>query len=375
MIKTLKFLPWLYCLLIGLSLTIVMGLPALPLTIAGVDSIGEATFSTGLKFQNTELGGLSGITYDASKQVYYAISDDRSQKAAARFYTLKIDLSSGKLKPERVKFVGVTTLLDENGKPFAPLSLDSEGIAFSRDSVFVSSEGDTERKISPFIKAFSLTGKLLKTLPIPDKFLPNAKGDVGVRNNLALESLAVTPDRKYLFTATENALVQDGDVPTSQTGTPCRILRYNLVSNQPEKEFVYITEPLVGEPNPPGSFITNGLVDLVAIADDRLLSLERAFSQANGVTIRIFDVSLEKADNIQAIDSLKNRLSQVSPAQKRLLLDLKELNLRLDNLEGLTLGPLLADGRRSLLLVSDNNFNPLQFTQILGFGINFQQTP
>ncbi|CBN54131.1 conserved hypothetical protein [Kamptonema sp. PCC 6506] len=352
-----------------------MGLPALPLTIAGVDSIGEATFSTGLKFQNTELGGLSGITYDASKQVYYAISDDRSQKAAARFYTLKIDLSSGKLKPERVKFVGVTTLLDENGKPFAPLSLDSEGIAFSRDSVFVSSEGDTERKISPFIKAFSLTGKLLKTLPIPDKFLPNAKGDVGVRNNLALESLAVTPDRKYLFTATENALVQDGDVPTSQTGTPCRILRYNLVSNQPEKEFVYITEPLVGEPNPPGSFITNGLVDLVAIADDRLLSLERAFSQANGVTIRIFDVSLEKADNIQAIDSLKNRLSQVSPAQKRLLLDLKELNLRLDNLEGLTLGPLLADGRRSLLLVSDNNFNPLQFTQILGFGINFQQTP
>ena len=255
------------------------------------------------------------------------------------------------------------------------LFCDSEGIAFSRDSVFVSSEGDTERKINPFIKAFSLTGKLLKMLPIPDKFLPNAKGDVGVRNNLALESLAVTPDRKYLFTATENALVQDGDVPTSQTGTPCRILRYNLVSNQPEKEFVYITEPLVGEPNPPGSFITNGLVDLVAIADDRLLSLERAFSQANGVTIRIFDVSLAKADNIQAIDSLKNRLSQVSPAQKRLLLDLKELNLRLDNLEGLTLGPLLADGRRSLVLVSDNNFNPLQFTQILGFGINFQQTP
>ncbi|HLO48240.1 MAG TPA: esterase-like activity of phytase family protein [Kamptonema sp.] len=352
-----------------------VAVPAIALKIAGVDFLGEATLTTGVKFQQTEVGGLSGITYDPKKQVYYAISDDRSQKAPARFYTLKIDLTSGKLKPEGVTFIDVTLLLDEHGKPFAPLSLDAEGIAWSGESIFVSSEGDVERQISPFVKEFSLNGTLLKTLPIPEKFLPNGKGDRGVRNNLALESLTVTPDRKYLFTATENALVQDGDVPTNQTGTPCRILRYNLVRSQPEQEFVYITEPLVGESTPPGSFITNGLVDLVAIADDRLLSLERAFSQANGITIRIFDVSLEKADNVQGIDSLKGRLAQVSSAQKRLLLDLKTLNLRLDNLEGLVFGPVLADGRRSLILVSDNNFNPLQFTQILGFGINFQQTP
>ena len=153
------------------------------------------------------------------------------------------------------------------------------------------------------------------------------------------------------------------------------MLNDGAASGQPEQEFVYITEPLVGASTPPGSFITNGLVDLVAIADDRLLSLERAFSQANGITIRIFDVSLEKADNIQGIDSLKSRLAQVSPAQKRLLLDLKDLNLGLDNLEGLAFGPLLADGKRSLVLVSDNNFNPLQLTQLLGFGINFQPTP
>ncbi|MDF0552106.1 esterase-like activity of phytase family protein [Kamptonema sp. UHCC 0994] len=373
--KAIKFTSFVYCLLIGFILIIVMGLPVLPLTIAGIDFIGEIAFSTGLEFQQTEVGGLSGITYDASKEVYYTISDDRSQKAPARFYTLKIDLTSGKLKPEGVKIIGVTTLLDEDGKPFAPLSLDSEGIAFTGESIFVSSEGDVERQINPFIKEFSVTGKLLKTLPIPDKFLPNAKGDGGIRNNLGLESLTVTPNRKYLFTATENALVQDGDVPTNQTGTTCRILRYNLASGQPEQEFVYITEPLVGESTPPGSFITNGLVDLVAIADNRLLSLERAFSQANGITIRIFDVSLEKADNIQGIDSLKSRLTQVSPAQKRLLLDLKDLNLGLDNLEGLAFGPLLADGKRSLVLVSDNNFNPLQLTQFLGFGINFQQTP
>ena len=33
----------------------------------------------------------------------------------------------------------------------------------------------------------------------------------------------------------------------------------------------------------------------------------------------------------------------------------------------MTFGPNLADGRRSLVLVSDNNFAPAQFTQFLLF--------
>ncbi|OCQ98011.1 PEP-CTERM sorting domain-containing protein [Oscillatoriales cyanobacterium USR001] len=354
----------------GLIVMIFIAYPALSLTITKENFIGEAIFPTGLEFQKTEVGGLSGITYDASKQVYYVISDDRSQKHPARFYTLKIDFDSNQLKPEGVKIIGVTTLADENDRPFAPLSLDPEGIAVMGESVFISSEGDVERQINPFIRQFSLTGKLLKTLPIPDKFLPNIQGNVGVRNNLAFEGLTITPDQKYLFTATENALVQDGDVPTNKTGTLCRILRYNLMSDLPDREFVYLSEPLIIGTTQPGSFITNGLVDLVAISENHLLSLERGFSVEMGNTIRIFDISLEKADNIQGIDSLKGRLSDVSIVQKRLLLDLKDLNLSLDNVEGLVFGPMLADGRRSLVLVSDNNFNPLQFTQILGFGIN-----
>ncbi len=32
----------------------------------------------------------------------------------------------------------------------------------------------------------------------------------GIRNNLAFESLTISPDQKTLFTATENALFQDG---------------------------------------------------------------------------------------------------------------------------------------------------------------------
>lgn len=373
--KSAKLILFVLGILIAATVAIFVGMSAQSFAVTQIDFIGRAIFPTGSPFQGTEIGGLSGITYDADKQVYYAISDDRSSKAPARFYSLKIDLQSGKMEKEQVAFTGVTTLLDDNGKSFPELSLDPEGIAFTGNSLFVSSEGDVDRQINPFIKEFSLDGKLLKTLPIPDLFLREDKGTKGIRNNLAFESLTLTPDRKYLFTATENALVQDGAVPSLQSGSPCRILRYDAVSGNPERSFAYITEPLPPGANPVGKLTTNGLVDLLAIDENRLVSLERAFSLETGTVVKLFEISLEKGDRIEGLESLKTHLSEVSPAQKRLLLDLETLKVPLDNIEGLTLGPVLSDGSRGLILVSDNNFSPLQETQILGFKIKVQKTP
>ncbi|XZO01181.1 MAG: esterase-like activity of phytase family protein [Microcoleus sp.] len=372
--KSAKLILFVFGILIAATVAIFVGMSAQSFAVTQIDFIGRVIFPTGSLFGGTEIGGLSGITYDADKQVYYAISDDRSSKAPARFYSIKINLQYGKLEKEQVAFTGVTTLLDENGKSFPELSLDPEGIAFTGNSVFVSSEGDVDRHISPFIKEFSLDGKLLKTLPIPELFLPDDKGTKGIRNNLAFESLTLTPDRKYLFTATENALVQDGGVASLESGSPCRILRYDAVSGNVEREFLYITEPLPAGANPAGKLTTNGLVDLLAIDENRLLSLERAFSLETGTTIKLFEISLEKSDRIEGLESLKSRLSEVSPAQKRLLLDLDTLKVPLDNIEGLTLGPVLGDGSIGLILVSDNNFSPLQETQILGFKIKVQKT-
>ena len=153
-----------------------------------VELISEARLPTGLIYQNTELGGLSGITYDEKNKVYYAISDDRSQKADARFYTLKIENSPVRVNPD----IAVTTLLQKSGDPFAPGTLDPEGIALSdRGTLYISSEGDRDRNIPPFIKEFSLNGQQLKTLTIPEKFLPDPDNQKGVRNNLAFESLAI----------------------------------------------------------------------------------------------------------------------------------------------------------------------------------------
>ncbi|OUL32243.1 esterase-like activity of phytase family protein [Nostoc sp. 106C] len=343
-------------------------------TVSGIEFIGQATLPKGLYFQKTPVGGLSGITYDAQKDLYYAISDDRSEKAPARFYTLKIDLSKGSLKNGGVVPVGVTTLLNENGDKFPPDTSDTEGIALtSKKTVFISSEGDVRQLINPFIQEFSLsTGKVITTLPIPNKFLPDNNGQHGIRNNLAFESLTITPNDKKLFTATENALIQDGAAAQPNTSTSCRILQYNLLTNQPEKEFLYQTEPISPFLNFTGKF-ASGLPDLVALDNQgSFLSLERSFTGL-GFAIFLFQVSLEGADDIQQIDSLLNVNSQtIKPVQKKLLLDLRTQEVLLDNIEGLTLGPTLPDGQRSLILVSDNNFNSLQRTQILAFKLKIE---
>ena len=341
--------------------------------ITGIEFIGQATLPTGLTFQKTEFGGLSGITYDAKNNLYYAISDDRGQKVPPRFYTLTIDLSRGKLTNNDVVPVGVTNLLDNN-QPFLPNTTDTEGIALTnQDTIFVSSEGDVDRLINPFIKEFALaSGKTINTLPILDKFLPDSQKQKGIRNNLAFESLTITPNQKLLFTATENALIQDGTAAQSGVGTSCRILQYNLLTKQPEQEFLYQTQPVTPLFNPTGKF-ASGLPDLVAIDNaGNFLSIERSFTGL-GFTVSLFQVSLTKATDIHSLDNITEiDPDKIQPAAKKLLLDLRTLDVSLDNIEGLTLGAKLPDGQPSLILISDNNFNGLQQTQILAFKLKIE---
>ncbi len=51
----------------------------------------EIPFNT--SFQNTTVGGLSGIDYDAKNDLYYLACDDRSIYQEARFYTASIAIT------------------------------------------------------------------------------------------------------------------------------------------------------------------------------------------------------------------------------------------------------------------------------------------
>ncbi|MBK1987526.1 esterase-like activity of phytase family protein [Sphaerospermopsis aphanizomenoides BCCUSP55] len=375
--KRLKFPLFIYFVIPIIIIGLLFGnIASASVKITSIEFIGAANLPTGLSFQKTELGGLSGITYDAKNDLYYAISDDRGQKAPARLYTLKINLSKGKLTKDGVVPVAVTPLLDENNQKFLPGVTDTEGIALTKEAtVFISSEGDVQKSINPFIKEFSLaSGQVITSLPISDKFLPDSTNQKGIRNNLGFESLTLTPDNQLLFTATENALIQDGTAAKPSLGTNCRILQYSLTNNQQQKEFLYQTEPVTPLFDFTGRF-DSGLVDLLALDNQgHLLSLERTFTGL-GFAISLFQISLENADDIHKIDSLSSvDTSKIKPAQKKLLLDLQTLDVALDNIEGLTLGAKLPNGQTSLILISDNNFNKLQSTQILAFKLKLESS-
>ena len=322
---------------------------------------GQAIVPTGTTFKETTVGGLSSITYDAKRGVYYAISDDQGQFQPARFYTLGLGIHDGRLTDGDVRFTDVTTLLAPNGLPYPPLSLDPEGMVLTKDRRLVyTSEGIPASGIDPFVRRAALDGSFRGSFPVPQAFLVTADQSSGVRPNLGFESAGVTHDGRYLYTANENALYQDGPAATVANGSAVRILRYSLKSGRLDREFAYVTDPVAEPPVPATAFSVNGVVELLPLDDDTLISMERSFSVGapdTGNTIKLYTVELRG-----------------HTARKTLLLDLDDLGIPLDNVEGLTFGPRLHHGRRSLVLVSDNNFAATQFTQFLLFAVKDQRS-
>lgn len=348
------------------------------LTVAGYEFIGTVNIPTGTEFEGTEIGGLSSIVYDAARNVYYALSDDQGTIDPVRYYTLSIDLSDGQLDPGDITFLKVTTILDPSGEPYAAGSLDPEGLAFAHEGqLYFSSEGFANRvpPVDPFIDRLNLNGRQTRSLEIPDKFLPDGVSQ-GVRLNLGFESLNVTPDERYLVTANEGALVQDGPAANVGQGSLARILEYRLSSGQPGSEYVYEVNPVAEAPVPPDQFRVNGLVELLPLDNlGTMLALERSFSvgaEGGGNTIWLYEISTRDATDVSGEFSLLN--AAFTPVTKRLLLNVEEdLGIEPDNIEGMAFGPALPDGRLPLVLVSDNNFAASQTTQFIVLAVELEE--
>ena len=77
--------------------------------ISSLHYLGSYVIPFNLKYKNTTVGGLSGIDYDSDSDLYYMISDDRSEKNPARFYTAKIFISQKGI--DSLAFTGVNNML------------------------------------------------------------------------------------------------------------------------------------------------------------------------------------------------------------------------------------------------------------------------
>jgi hypothetical protein len=340
--------------------------------------LGQEIFATGTQFQGSIVGGLSGIDYDAATNSYVAISDDRS--SAARFYGLTINLADGLLSAGDVTFTSVTTLTQPGGIPYVSGTIDPEAIRFLPGGGIVwSSEGEVSstRIVDPAVFKATLAGEQTASLTVPGQFIPapaSIPTTSGVRNNLAFESVTLSADKSKLYVATENANVQDGPAATVNEGSPTRVIEYDLATGLPGRQFVYNVEPVALPPNPATAFNTNGLVEILAVDEHHFLMLERSFSVGavgtpgnTGNTVKLFLASLVGATDVSGLDSLAGE--SYVPMSKQLVIDFTSLGIPIDNVEGMTWGEMLADGRRTLIFVSDNNFNPAQFTQFLAFAV------
>ena len=345
---------------------------AVPSSRLALEFLGQQIFPTGTQFEGTEFGGLSSITYDEERDVFYVLSDDQGTIDP-------VALLHGRHRPVRrlrrpvtSRSLDVTTLLDAGGQPFAPASLDPEGLTLDRrnDRLVVTSEGIANAGIAPFVRTFDLAGQQLGELPVPAAFVPGPGH--GVRQNLGFESAAVTPNGQFLLVGAENALVQDGPPATVTGGSPARIIRYRLTRDALDRQYVYWTDPIAESPVPATAFAVNGLVEMLPLSTNSMLTMERSFSVGapdTGNTIRLYEASTAGADDVDGLDSIAPVLGSLDTVDKTLLLDLDVLGIPLDNIEGMTFGPDLPDGRRSLVLVSDNNFSPAGFTQFLVFAV------
>lgn len=349
--------------------------------------IGEQTDPPG-----APVGGLSALLYRPQTGDSLAVSDDAARRGPARFYTLDVDLELDGGRPalaaDGARVVGVTALLDSDGKDFGPHTVDPEGLAPAPGGdLFVSSEGRSDRGVAPFVRRYGPDGRMRAELPLPARYLPAERsGDPwGVRNNQGFEALTTTPDGRFLFAAVENALAQDGPEATVAAGSPARLLRWEVDGDEPtgvtdgsRVEWTYPVDPVARPPRTPDATTVAGLVELLALGPETLLGLERSYTEGVGMAVKLYRVSLAEATEVTGRESVRQALArgEVRPAAKTLLLDLTEvlaeLEIPLDNLEGMTFGPRLPDGRRTLLLLSDDNFaspRGTQRTQVLAFAV------
>lgn len=331
--------------------------------------IGQQIVPNDYQYAHTTVGGLSGIDYDSVSEQYFAISDDRSERQAARFYTLKLDLAQFNTRfvpgHEGVSFTGTTALRNEQGLSYARRKVDPESIRVlpGTNSLLWSDEGIAVDGVPPAVVEVDRGGGFRASLSVPAHFLP--RSGHGVRDNMAFESLAVTPSGKRLIVATENALVQDGPPADADRGSPCRVLAFDLDLRVPVAEYVYLTDAVPNPPSMPLLYQTNGLVEMLAMDERRFLAIERSYALTVGNDIRLYWVDLDSGTNVIDAPSLRER--EYQPLAKSLLLNLKTLGVAIDNIEGITWGPRIANGNRSFILVSDNNFSDRQVTQFLAF--------
>ncbi|MGZ8558755.1 MAG: esterase-like activity of phytase family protein, partial [Chitinophagaceae bacterium] len=323
-----------------------------------------------------------GIDYDKTRDVYYMVCDDPSAKSPARFYTVKLQIGNKGI--DSVVFTDVTTILDPHGKPYPDItrdrihSADLEAMRYDplSDLLVRSSEGqrfvkDGNQELqNPGVIIMDRNGQYKDSFDLPANMHIQSE-EKGPRHNSVFEGLDFADNFRHLYVSVEEALHEDGlKAGTGDSTAWIRILKFDMQTKKQVAQYAYKISSVPYPATPPGAFKVNGVTDILYPGNDKFLVVERAFSTGRIPSdIRIYIADARGAADIATISSLKTQ-SPKKPITKKLLLDMnKNITPVIYNIEGVTFGPLLANGHQSLIFVSDNNFNTKEKTQFLLFEV------
>ena len=327
----------------------------------------EIPFET--QFQETQVGGLSGIDYDKKEDKFYIISDDRSEENKARSYEAKIKFKKEKI--ENITFEKVIYLKNEQQEYFEnknidPLrSVDPEDLRYDAKTKTIVWSNEGERILKgetavlqdPSIFEMNLDGKFLEKYQLPP-ILKMSKEEKGPRRNGVLEGLTFNEDISKLYVNVEEPLYEDGERATVNSGGIIRFFEFDTKTKKNTAQYFYPIDPIAKVPDPENGFAVNGVSAILMYEKDKFFVVERSYSVGTkACTIKIFSFDLRTAQ--------KKLNKKTILTTKKLVLNLNSLGIFTDNIEGITLGPKLENGDRSLILISDNNFSKEQITQIL----------
>lgn len=261
-------------------------------------------------------GDYSGITSLGGSR--YAVVSDSDRGYGFSVWDIRLDSLTGALLQVTYEgYYGASGSLDR----------DQEGVAFcpERGTLFIS--GEEDQRILEHRVDGTLTGHELA--------VPAAYGKDRIQPNRGFEALCYDGQRQCFWTCTESPLRDATD--TSQL----TLLTFSS-DLQPSHTYTYILDAPSFKVRGRGHY--HGVVALAASPDGTLLVLEREARitrRYNGSRCRV------KLYRYTPDDGKKDLVAQWNSR-------LHVFNVRFANYEGMCLGPVLADGRQTLLLISDS---------------------
>ena len=328
---------------------------AVPLTIALRGAAGLPAMAVDQHGATFTVSGLSGLTH-LGGSLFAAVMDNSN-----KLVQLEVQLADDGAITSAT-FTGGLSMADTR---------DFEGIAYAsarRGAVWLADEGD------PQLREYDLqTGAARQTIAAPGVFSQR-------RDGLGWESLARRAGGAELWTANEEALSVDGSVSSPSQGTVVRLVRHVAVGGSfaPLEQFAYFVEPWHAGDSSATTAERSGLVDLVALDDGTVLALERSLAFSGPVPSfqnRLYQLDFAGATNVAALPGLVGQSHVL--VTKQLLWSGAAAGPLGMNMEGLALGPRLANGHATLIGIVDDvgTSDPLSANAVVAFEITSSLGP